>query len=266
MPTENHWKQFHERRNRLRLPQRPDQAVVDRFADCVRDHDARVLMLGLTPELGTIGHDLTVADWNAEALHRAIARDPATTRLVQVDWRDMAFAPRTFTAVIGDGGMTMVPSAADYRQIFARLADCMAPGARLVVRCFVSPDRAETPEAIRDAVMSGSEPSFHALKWRIAMVAAAPTGGVIAVRAIVAAFDTAFPDRADLSAQTGWDADLIAEIDSYRTSDAIYTFFDRETLFATLPAAFGTPRLVTSGDYPLSHCCPFLIADIAPGG
>ncbi|WP_420382005.1 hypothetical protein [Novosphingobium sp.] len=262
MPTEDHWKQFHERRNRLRLPQRPDQAVVDRFADLVCDHDARVLMLGLTPELATIGHDLTIADWNDEALHRPVPRASERTSLVRIDWREMVFPPHAFTAVIGDGGMTMVPSAADYRQIFARLADCMVPGAPVVVRCFVSPDDPEPLSAIRDAVMSGQEPSFHALKWRVAMAAAAPAG-VIPVRAIAAAFDECFPDRTDLCAQTGWPPHLVAEIDNYRISDAVYTFFNRAALFATLPATFANPRLVASGDYPLSHCCPFLVAERA---
>ena len=261
MPNEDHWKQFHERRNRLRLPQRPDQAVIDRFADCVRDHDARVLMLGLTPELGTIGRDLTIADWNEAALHRPVPRAPATTRLVQVDWRDMAFPADAFTAVIGDGGMTMVPSAADYTRIFARLSACMAPGAPLVVRCFVSPDRAESMGEIHDAVMTGREPSFHALKWRVAMATAAPFGGVIAVRAIADAFAACFPDRAALCAKTGWEPALVDEIDMYANSDATYTFFARDALYATLPAAFENPRLVSSGDYPLSQCCPFLVAN-----
>ena len=223
-------------------------------------------MLGLTPELGTIGDELTVTDWNEAALHRPVPRDPARTNLVQIDWRKIAFAPDTFTAVIGDGGMTMVPCADDYRLIFTRLAACMAPGARLAVRCFVAPDCAETLGEIRDAVLAGNEPSFHALKWRVAMAQAAPTAGVIAVRAIAAGFDACFPDRKQLCAQTGWDAALVAEIDSYHSSDAIYTFFNRDQLFATVPTAFGAPRLVDSGDYPLSQCCPFLVADLAQHG
>jgi len=266
MSGQDYWDQFHARRARLRPPLRPDQAVVDRLAAVVAGHDARVLMLGLTPELAVIGHDLTIADWNERTLRMPLARDPVRTRSVAVDWRDMAFAPDAFTAVIGDGGMTMVPCAEDYRRIFARLVSCLVPGARLALRCFVAPDQTETLDRIREAVLHRAEPSFHALKWRIAMALAARCAGQIAVSAIVDEFDRCFPDRAALCAQTDWDEATLGEIDSYRGSDAVYTFFTRDQLFATLPPAFANPRLVASGAYPLAERSPFLVADLVPHG
>lgn len=255
------WNLFCARRESLQLPLRPDGEIAARLGTEVVGRNANVLMLGLTPEISGIGEALTIVDWNEQMLAQAWPADRSGLRAVQADWREMSFPAASFTAVIGDGSLSMVSWPDDYPALFDRLAACLAPGARLALRCFLRPDRPETLVEITKAAMLGEEPSFHALKWRIAMALAGQSGGNIAVVEIYRAFERCFADRQPLASATGWSLGTIAEIDSYRASGATYSFITAAQLRDSLPAGWENARFVSSGDYPLSERCPFLIAE-----
>ena len=255
------WDQFCARRDRLQLPLRPDAAIAARLARLVEGKEARVLMLGLTPELAGIGDQLTVADWNPQMLERAWPEGRSRDDAVLADWREMRFAPGSFSAVIGDGSLSALSWPQDHKRLFARIAPCLETGGRLAVRCFVAPDDAELLDNIAARALAGGERSFHALKWRLAMALAAGNGGNVAVTEILAAFAQCFPDRAALCCATGWSAGTIGEIDSYRDAATVFSFVTRSQLLAGLPDCFTGARFAISGDYPLSERCPFLVAE-----
>lgn len=257
------WGEFHKRLPALGLPQIPDADVVARFASHIAGHAERVLLLGITRALAELGSDLTAVDSNATQIEKLWPGDRPNRRAIHDDWRTMNLAPGRFSAAVGDGSLSTLAWPTDYAVVFARVAGALAPEGRLVVRCFLAPDEPETLEQIVRDVHCGDERSLHALRWRVAMAAAGASGNV-AVSRIHDAFCEAFPDWPKLAERTGWDLAVIQQaIGTARNSQLVYSFVTRQRVLDTLPANLVGARFVTSGEYPLSDRCPFLVAERA---
>lgn len=257
------WRTFHVRYPKLGLPQVPDETVAARFAEEIAGRDERVLVLGITRVLLELGQDTTVVDSSGTQLEQFWPGDRPGRRALLGDWRNRGDLPGPFTAVVGDGSLSALVWPHDYRATMASVAEAMAPGARLVIRCFVAPDERESMEEIVDAVDSGRERSYHAARWRIAM-AAADADGNVPVQEIAALFRRAFPDWPALAERTGWDLSAIERIiGSFTNSDLTFSFVTRQQILDTLPPTLTGARFVSSGDYPLAERCPFLVAERA---
>lgn len=259
-PLASGWEQFHRRVVQLRPPLSPHPADVAAIARQIANDDAHVLLLGMTAALFGQGQRLTAIDFSAPMIARLWPGDTATHRALEGDWRGLAPPDRPYTAVIGDGSFNTLAWPHDIAAVGARLA-AAAPGAVLAVRCFLAPPpaMAESLDDLAAAAAAGTLGGFHAAKWRIAMALAAAAGDPnVPVVAIAAAFDALFPDRAALSAATGWTLETIAEIDAYRGSPACLAF----PTAAQLLAALGTPPgagFVAAGGYELADRCPLLV-------
>jgi SAM-dependent methyltransferase len=256
------WRDFHERVDALRPPQRPDAGVVARLTALIEGRDARILLLGVTRQLTGLGADLTAVDQSREQIERLWRGDRPCRRALRADWRDMDLPRGHFTAAIGDGSLSALAWPDDNARVLARVAGALASGGRLAIRCFLAPDEPEPLEQVAEDVLAGREPDFHATRWRVAMAACGPDGNV-AVGDILTAFERIFPDREELSARTGWPLETIAMVDPFRDSPLVYSFVTRSALLAVLPGEFVDPRFVPSGDYPLAERCPFLVAERA---
>lgn len=257
------WRTFHVRFAKLGLPQVPDESVAARFAEQIAGRDTRVLVLGITRVLLELGQDTTVVDSSGTQLDQFWPGDRPGRRALLGDWRNPGDLPGPFTAVVGDGSLSALVWPHDYTAALANVAAAMAPGARLVIRCFAAPDERESMEEIVEAVDSGREGSFHATRWRIAM-AAADADGNVPVRNIAALFREAFPDWPALAERAGWDLSAIERIlGSFSNSALTFSFVTRRQILDTLPPELGGARFVPSGDYPLSERCPFLVAERA---
>ena len=70
-----------------------------------------------------------------------------------------------------------------------------------------------------------------------------------------------FPDLKALADLTGWSQDAMELIlDSFSRATLKFSFVTRGAVLETLPESFVSARFVSSGDYPLSERCPFLVA------
>lgn len=251
-------------RNQLSLPLKPDAAMVDLFGDTIGKGRQHVLVLGMTPEVCFVAPKVTVIEWNESVIQRSSPKDHPDCSVVQGDWRAMDFAPASFDAVVGDGSLSMLRWQADYRTLFHRLAHCLTPGAPLVIRCYAAPDEAEALEAVRDDAMAGRIQTFQALKWRVAMAIAPEHGGNLPVTRILETFNALFPDRKALAQAAGWPLETISEIDGYQTmTDTRYSFVTQADILATVSESFENARFESSGEYPLSDRCPFLVCERA---
>ncbi|MGZ8311741.1 MAG: class I SAM-dependent methyltransferase [Allosphingosinicella sp.] len=257
------WRDFPPRRSLVRPPLRPTAEAVATIGHAVVGHDAHVLLLGVTPELYALGHDLTAVDCSPEMIAKVWPGDRKDRRAVLDDWRKMAPEWGPFTAACGDGSLNVLAWPDDQAAVFGRLRRLLAPDARIAIRCYLAPDRPETLAEVREAALSGSVHGFDALKMRVAMTR--PGGSpAVPVGEIATAFDTAFPDRAELAGATGWSETEIAAIDFYRGSPAVYSFPTLWELRVLLPRMFATPRFIASGRYELAERCPVLVADFKP--
>ena len=177
------------------------------------------------------------------------------------DWLNLPFDRGAFDAVLGDGSLNSAPEAVD--AVFAEVRRVLAPGGIAVFRVFCSPDEAEALPAIRRDVESGWSGNFHALKWRIAMaVAADRREWIVPVRAILAAFEDMFPDRARLATLTGWPEEEIGTIDAYADAEHSLGFPTLRHMLALGERFFSSASVQTAGGYPLAERCPTIVWNV----
>jgi len=254
---------LHQRWAGLKPPLRPNAEVVCALRAATEDRDARVLLLGVTPELAGIGKTTVAVDMSEAMIAAAWPGDSDTRRAIHGNWLQLPLREREFTAVIGDGSFAFLPLTA-YARLFEQLEPLLLPGARLAMRFYETPEVCETIGQLCAAVMAGNGAGFHAFKWRLAMAIAAETGNAsIPVVLIHQVFEHEFADRAALSAASGWSIRQIAEIDNYARQDTVFSFPTRREMLAELPRTVSKPRFLVSGSYELAERCPILLAEFS---
>lgn len=227
-----------------------------------RTGPCRVVILGVTPELvglpwpGQV--QLFAFDHSARMIADVWTANPAVPSFVQqADWRSLPLDPSSVHAVVGDGSLNALPDFDAYGEVLGEMHRLLVPDARIVIRCFIRPDQAETLSAVRDSVEAGDVGSFHALKWRLAMSLASGNGGTVAVADIHAAFEDLFADRVRLSRKTGWPRGQVDTIDAYRAAPTRYTFPTQHEMVRHCSPLFAVEG-VSRGTYELADRCPTL--------
>ena len=252
------WRNFPGVYGRLRAPLRPSPSDVDVMGRGVAAEGKRLLLFGVTPELSVLGAELTAVDNSPRMLEQVWPGDRPCRRAVLGDWTDLPFASGSFDAVIGDGSLNSAPDAID--KVLAEARRVLAPGGKAAFRLFCSPERSESLASIRDDVFAGWQGNFHALKWRIAMsISASQDRAIVPVQQILSAFNALFPDRAQLSADTGWPADDIATIDAYVGADHSLGFQPLSAMRRVAERHFPDVQAVHASGYPLSERCPTIV-------
>ncbi len=223
--------------------------------------DGRVLLLGVTPMLSTLGTQLTGVDRNQAIVRtRWIGNAPGRCAVV-ADWRQLPFAPASFSACIGDGSINAM-AYQSVGSVYQSLAVVMRTGSRLVCRVYLTPDPGETVSDVRRAVLRGECSSFLYFKFRLGMaIAAERSEPSVAVQSIHAVFQSIFPNRQRLVETVGWDRREIDKIDLYKSSPEIYNFPTRPQTLAIVPPVFANARFIPVGDYELADRCPLLVMD-----
>lgn len=256
------WQAFHKRYSRSRPPYRLDPATADIVGKLIEGFDAHVLELGVTPELADLGQQLTAIDWSEKMLSHVWPGDSATRRAVLSTWWEIQPLSPKPTAVVGDGSLACLKWPDPYRAVFSQLETLLSEKSRLVLRCYIRPDKREAVSEIRRDVMAGNMAGFHAFKLRLSMALAGEAGDSnIAVKNILAGFNAAFSDRQELANATGWDLEDIEEMDAYNRSDAVYSFVTCEELLSVIPTSFTNSHFHDAGAYEMAEHCPLLVMD-----
>jgi SAM-dependent methyltransferase len=259
----NHWQDYHRAWSRLTPPLRPPPAAVAAVKAQVGGGRGRALLLGVTPELAGIAPRLVAVDRNPAMIAALWPGDSASRHALVGDWRRLSFARAAFALCIGDGSLSSLEHPGDVAAAARELARTVESGGRIVCRLYLSPQRAESVAALRDAAMAGRAGNFHGFKMRLAMaLAAREKQPNIRVAAIRDAFDTLFADRDGLVRATGWRRDQVDTIDFYEGSAVSYSFPTQDQLLAAVAPAFSAVRLVPSGAYDLAERCPLLVAAV----
>jgi SAM-dependent methyltransferase len=252
------WPHFASVFRRLGSPLRPSPGDVDRVRRAIAGRDARVLLLGVTPELSVLGKHLFAIDNSPRMITQIWPGDSARCQAMLGDWADLQFDAGSFDAVIGDGSLNSAPERLG--QVLAEARRVLATGGKAVFRLFCSPEAPETLSAIRREVEAGRAGNVHALKWRIAMtLAASMPGAVVPVRTILAAFNEMFPDRIQLSTSTGWTADEIATLDAYVGAEHSLAFPTLLQMLAMAEPFFSGAAVRRGSGYPLAERCPTVV-------
>jgi SAM-dependent methyltransferase len=223
---------------------------------------SNVIILGVTPELVQLpwpSHArLHAFDHSAEmiaSVWRPHSRNPSSVQ--QACWQKIPLPDESIDLVIGDGCLTMLPCADDYRAVLAESARVLKLTGLLVLRCFIRPERTESLHDVFMAAHAGMIGSFHALKWRVAMAITPDEEFSVAVTEIHTAFERLFPDRDQLACYTGWPRAAIDTIDAYQGRNARYTFPTMSEL-KQLALPFVEVTDISQGNYELADRCPIL--------
>lgn len=222
------------------------------------DRPVDVLILGITPELVGMtlprGSTLVAVD-REPAMIEALFQPAPDRRVLVGDWRALPLPPASIDVAAGDGCASVFAFPGEYQGFAAELARVLRPGGLALLRLFAAPASPESLDDVRAALPAIR--SFHALKWRIAMAIQSPARAV-RVAAIRDAFDALVPDRAALSAHTGWAREVIDHIDNYRDSTAVYSFPTLAEVRAVVAPWFAEIACHTPS-YELGERCPTLV-------
>ena len=228
----------------------------------INEDISSVVVLGVTPEVVQLPwpiHTHVVAYDHSTDMIASVwqphFQNPSSVQ--QVRWQSMPLSDESVDLVIGDGCLSVLPCADDYRGVFAEVARVLKPPGRLVLRCFLRPEQSESIADVVTAVFSGKIGSFHTLKWRVAMAIKPDLEFSVAVADIHAAFESHFPDRQQLAFSTGWSREAINTIDAYKGTDVRYTFPTMSELKPLLLPFFDIVE-VRHGSYELAERCHIL--------
>jgi SAM-dependent methyltransferase len=256
----NHWEHYHRHWNLLNAPLRPPAETVGIIEREAATADADVLLLGVTPELAGLGKTMRAVDSSPGMISALWKASTPAREAVVGSWFDLPLASGSVDAVIGDGSLNSLGTSAERLLLLREMVRVLRPEGRAAIRVFASPGRREGTAAIRQDVRARRIDGFHAFKWRIAMTLAGPEPDYrVRVTEIRDTIDELFPDRAELSAATGWRLEEIGTIDAYLKSDAIYSFATTARLVEEAKILFEDVRLVPSGLYSLAERCPVLV-------
>lgn len=253
---------FHRRWPTLKPPLRPHPSVALQIAALLADCADPLLLLGVTPELAAIERAVTAMDWNAQMIALAWPGDGPRKQALLADWKAMPLPSASVGGAMGDGVLSMLGWPDEQPQLLAELWRVVRPGGRIALRCFATPERHPQPEAVVAEAMAGGLP-FHAFKQQFNMAVAREGDGITVSSArLFERFEALLPDRATLSAATGWPLDTIAEIDAYRGSGYVHCYPTRAELTAMAESWWPAPaRFIETAGYPLANHCPLLLLE-----
>ena len=260
--SDSHWERFHRHWDRLTPPLRPPRDVVEAIGAALGAKAGNILMLGVTPELSTLGDSLTAVDSSLAMIEHIWPGDRADRRAIQANWLDLPFDDATLSAVIGDGSCICLRFADQYERLFGELFRVLAPGGRAVIRLYSTPSPCETLASVQAAGMNRQARTVHALRFRVAMAWCAQHGEPnVPMSTIGDEFMKCFPDRKALASINDWEPEDIAIIDAYAASDAVYSFPTAEQVVDLVRQTFNDVHLLPSGNYELAEHCPLLVID-----
>lgn len=250
----DHWPLHAQRWAQVGPPLRPSAEDVA-FVRAALPEGARMLVLGVTPELVALPAREVVAVDRDPAMIEALFTPGPGRRALQGDWRALPVEAASFDAASGDGCASFFAFPDGYHAFAEELARVLRPGGVLSLRVFVSPDAPESLAEV-DAGLDAVQ-GFDALKWRIAMALLSPDRSV-AVTAIRAGFEELAPDRVAFAARKGWPLEKVAVIDHYRGSPAVYSFPRLGEVRACFDPWFEETACAV-GRYELAERCPTLV-------
>ena len=253
---------FHLRWGTIRPPLRPGPEVAAAMRPWFAGRDGLALQFGVTPEIARLAARGVAVDWN-EAMVRLAWEDGDGHRAIVGDWLGLPLRQGCVDIAFGDAPMSMLDWPGPYHGFLANVARVLRPGGRMVLRCFVGPDEAETVAAVAAAALAGEIAAFSAFKLRFNMAAFAAEAGSNDGARIHRMFQRQVPDRERLCRATGWARAEVDSMDAYEGGLSLHSYPTRAEIAGVLPAGWRW-RFVESGDYALVERCPLLVVDV-PG-
>ncbi len=252
------WTRLARQYARFSSPLRPGTEDVALFRKAVQGHEARVLLLGVTPALAGFGEDLLAVEAMPDVIAALWPGDRPDRHAVVGDWRALPCADQSRSAIVGDGVLSAVD--ADPTALLREFLRVLEPGGVIAIRCFCAPDRPEPLDVIVADALAGRVPDMNVLKWRLSMhLAGHDPVFRVPVSAVLDLFNRLFPDRAGFLEQTGWQASDFDFVDLYRGSASVLRFLPEDRLRAVLTDIGAKLTVLRPQGYPLADLSPVFV-------
>ncbi len=243
------WEQQARQWSRIKPPLRPSgedliwaQEAVDRWQRN-RRRAPRALVLGATVELASLrwpeNSEVTGMDLSAPMLQGvwlAAPAAPGRRRAVEGNWLDMPFPAQSFDLVLGDGSFSVMRQS-EGLPLARAIRRVLRSGGKVVLRAYVRPEVAESPESVCQHLLAGRIGNFHVFKFRLLM-SLQRGGGEVRVADAWEFFRANCPSAESISRQLGWTLDEIQTIEPYRGQGTVYWFPTLAEFRATLGQVF----------------------------
>ena len=232
------------------------QSIPERQRDA-----ARVLVLGVTPELASLPFgsavELVACD-HAMGMARHLwplrKFSGAHAAVLNADWLAMPLAASRFDIAVGDGSLSQLDFPREYRRVVGELQRVLRPRALLVLRLYCRPDPPETADAVFDDLRAGRVAGFHAFKLRL-LIAMHGRGPGAKLADIWQRWTAEFPDAGTTAKLSGWPRGTIDTMEAYRDAPARYSFPTLEEVRAALAPDFEFVHAAYP-HYELGERCP----------
>lgn len=255
-----HWSDAAFHWDRYGPPLRPAPEDIRAMEALVRGMPApRVLMLGVTPEIATMGWPagtrLHAVDRSRPMLERVWPGDLAHRSSERGDWLELRWGEVRYDVIIGDGIFPLLAYPGECRALVAGIRRGLADGGIFVTRQFLQAPRREAPAAVFADLLGKRIGSFDAFKMRLAMAMQDDAATGVRVGDVFAAWEDAPIDRGALLAATGWPSGTLETIRPWAGKDARLAFASEEEMASLMGEVFDAlpPRV---GRYELAERCP----------
>lgn len=258
------WVQNAQRWSFVKPPLRPGpedvKHVEETFRDRLGTNPAAGVLLGVTPELAQANLPLTLLAIESEPamIANVWPGDTPTRKALVGNWFDLA--PHVGFAnhwVMGDGSFNAIRFA-DYPKLANSVANVLLPRGLFSIRCFTRPHQ---PERISDIFKDPvNAPTFHILKWRVVMaVQGDDVNKGVVLDDVWQVFHNRFPDLDELVQMSGWSADEVDTINSYKGAKGTYTFPTLWEVMSVMETAGFALSEAFKGTYQFAERCPYML-------
>jgi len=240
-------------------PLKLNASSVQQMQQLVGTNTSDVLMLGVTRELYRAFDNITAMDRQPEMVEHIWLGDTDTKHVILDNWLSAQLPMDRFSAIIGDGSISMLEYPLNVKTMLSRAMDIMRPGGVFACRIYTRPDAPITRQHLL-AVARYADVNLYAFNRMIAACLAAERGAVVPNRAIYDLFQELFPNRDELAANTGWDrTEIDNQFDAYINSKLETSMMTRAELLSMVDARAQGVQLVETHGYDFCENCPILV-------
>lgn len=260
--SDDHWAEHAKRWAHVRAPLRPCEEdlrlVFELLRKVLPDHrPARILLLGVTPELATLplspSSELIAVEQN-EAMIEHVFPQGAGRRVLRGTWQALPLEANSVDVVLGDGCFTTLPARSDYQTACGEISRVLKPGGAFLHRFFVSPDESERPEQVLSDLAAGVISTLEVFKWRLAMSLVDPETATVRLADIWAHIDRYTEGKLLSLTEHGFPEPAVRTLLHYRGVEKFYSFPRRTELLSWIEPTL-TLREQRAPNYVLGDRC-----------
>ena len=223
----------------------------------------RVLILGVTPEIYALpwprGTDIAAVD-RSDAMIAAVWPGPQGSAQ-RGEWSALPLPGASRDLVLCDGGVHLLSHPDEQVRLVRSVARVLAPGGLCLLRLFVPPSVAESPDRVVADLRAGCAGDVNVLKLRLGMAMQEDPRRGVRLADVWRAFSAAAPDPARLAERNGWTPGQFETFEAYRDSTSAYHFVSVDDVarqFCDEPGGFVMERVAVP-TYVLGERCPLVV-------